>query len=119
MYPMGLVDENNFSSINLFAFIPNPRWLKVVYNTDRTKNFLFKLSEFGINILLWPLVSMFPCFRRSRLEPEFDNCHQTPFVKLMRLCGTAAFNLGKYCYTLFLRHFWLSFSLQSSPLSGK
>ena len=85
MYPVGLVDENNFSSINLFAFIPNPRWLKLVYNTDRTKNFLFKLSEFGINILRCPLVhspclvlslfSMFPCFRRSRLEPEFDNCH--------------------------------------------
>ena len=55
MYLMGLVDENNFSSINLFAFIPNPRWSKVVYNTDRTKNFLFKLSEFGINIYLSPL----------------------------------------------------------------
>ena len=103
MYPKGLVDENNFSSINLFAFIPNPRWSKVVYSTDRTKNFLFiKLSEFG-NIYLSPLCSLFvfrvSCFRRSRSQPEFDNCHQTPFVKLMRLSGTAAFNLGKYCNT--------------------
>ena len=59
MYPKGLVDENNFSSINLFALIPNPRWLKVVYGTDRTKKFLFRLSKFEINIYLSPLCSLF------------------------------------------------------------